>query len=183
MSRETSDPIVRLAGEADMEAIAGIVNWAILNTWSNFSETATTVEAELEEWRSDGDAYPWLVGELDGTGVGFARATRWKGRCAYRWGVESTVYIHPEHHGLGLGRAIYGRLLEVLRRQGYHSAIGAIALPNEASVRLHESLGMAHVGTLRRIGHKFGRWHDVGYWQIQLNDGDPRGIRPVARCF
>jgi phosphinothricin acetyltransferase len=108
---------------------------------------------------------PWLVGEQEGAVVGYACATPWKGRSAYRFTVEVSVYLDPSCTGRGWGTRLYERLFERLARRGIHAAIGGIALPNDASVALHEKLGMAKVAHFRETGFKLGRWIDVGYWQ------------------
>jgi phosphinothricin acetyltransferase len=122
-------------------------------------------------------------GSLEGRGniIGFAKAAPYHGRCAYAYAVEITVYVHPDHHGRGIGKALYARLLSTLQAQGYHAVIAAIAQPNPISVNLHESLGLSHAGTFRGIGRKFGAWHDVGYWHatLQGDDHEPGAIRPV----
>jgi L-amino acid N-acyltransferase YncA len=108
---------------------------------------------------------PWLVSQSSAGVNGFAYATRWKGRCAYRYSVESTVYLEPAAWGQGLGTALYSSLLERLRELDCHTVIGGIALPNAASVALHEKLGMRKIAHFAEVGFKFGRWVDVGYWQ------------------
>ncbi|HEV7431928.1 MAG TPA: GNAT family N-acetyltransferase, partial [Steroidobacteraceae bacterium] len=92
-------------------------------------------------------------------------ASRWKGRCAYRYSVESTVYLEPLAVGQGLGTALYSALFARLQELGCHVVIGGIALPNAASVALHEKFGMRQVAHFAQVGNKFGRWVDVGYWQ------------------
>lgn len=124
-----------------------------------------------------------LAPSLEGRGniFGFAKAAPYHGRCAYAYAVEITVYVHPDHHGNRIGKALYGRLLLALKAQGYHAVIAAIAQPNPISVNLHESVGLKLAGTFRRVGRKFDRWHDVGYWYATLQDDDhaPGAIRPV----
>ncbi len=126
-----------------------------------------------------------LAPSLEGRGeriLGFAKASPWKSRCAYLWSAEVTVYVHPDHHGKGLGKALYGRLIPMLEAQGFHTIVGGITQPNEASVRLHEAFGLTQVALYPGIGWKFGRWHDVGYWQRILGhpDAAPKPLRPVA---
>ncbi|MEA3172521.1 MAG: hypothetical protein QOI97_5469, partial [Pseudomonas sp.] len=96
-----------------------------------------------------------------------------RAREAYRWSVDVTVYISPEAHRSGVGRALYGVLLPTLKRQGFHAAFAGIALPNDGSVGLHEALGFAHIGTYPEVGFKHGAWHDVGYWRIALDSTSP----------
>ncbi|MCF7688871.1 MAG: GNAT family N-acetyltransferase, partial [Cephaloticoccus sp.] len=111
---------------------------------------------------------PWLVCEVDGIMTGFAYASPWKGRCAYRFTVESTVYLAPDAFGRGLGTKLYSALIEAVQSLGQHSVIGGIALPNAASVALHEKLGFHKVAHFEQVGWKFNRWIDVGYWERLL---------------
>ena len=113
-------------------------------------------------------SYPWLVSELDGAMVGYAYASSWKRRSAYRYAVESTIYLAPEFHGRGLGSELYRALIAEMRARGFHCAIGGISLPNPASIALHEKLGYKHIGQFREVGWKFGKWVDVGHWELLL---------------
>lgn len=117
--------------------------------------------------------YPYLVAERDGQVIGYAYASQHRAREAYRWSVDVTVYIAPNAHRSGVGRALYDVLLPTLERQGFHAAYAGIALPNDGSVGLHEALGFAHIGTYPEVGFKHGVWHDVGYWRIALNVTNP----------
>lgn len=127
--------------------------------------------------------YPWLVAEADGGVAGYAYASPHRTRAAYRWVADVTVYVERGHQRHGLGRALYGALLELLGRQGVQVACAGITLPNEASVRLHEALGFEPVGVYRRIGWKAGAWHDVGWWQRELIAARerPAEVGPPAR--
>lgn len=111
---------------------------------------------------------PWLVAEDQDRILGYAYASRWKGRCAYRFAVESTIYLDSEETGKGAGRKLYAALIEAIRSHSMRSVIGGISLPNDASIRLHERLGFRKVGHFERVGYKQDRWVDVGYWQLQL---------------
>lgn len=120
--------------------------------------------------------YPWLVAERDGAIAGYAYATRHRDRAAYRWAADVSVYVASDHHRRGVGRALYGALLELLKRQRVQVACAGITLPNPASVRLHEACGFELVGVYRRIGWKAGSWWDVGWWELELlapSDGRP----------
>ena len=112
---------------------------------------------------------PWLVVEEDGAVLGYAYASKWKGRCAYRHSVESTVYLDPSKTGQGIGKPLYAALINALRMQRMHAVIGGIALPNEASIALHERLGFEKVAHFRQVGFKQDRWIDVGYWERLLD--------------
>ena len=160
---------IRAASDGDAEAIARIYNHYILNTVVTFEEetiTSTDMSARMADVASA--SLPWLVGELHGRVVGYAYATKWKGRSAYRFTAESTVYLDPESVGQRVGTALYGELLNALRSRSIHSVLGGIALPNPASVALHERMGFRKVAHLSELGFKFGRWIDVGYWQLAL---------------
>ena len=160
--------MIRDATPSDAAALARIYNQYVLDTTVTFEETAvseTEMAARIAEVQASG--LPWLVAEDDaGLVLGHAYASKWKGRCAYRFAVETTVYLDAAVHGRGLGRQLYERLLATLRETGMHVAIGGIALPNPASIALHEKLGFRKVGQFEEVGFKFGRWVDVGYWQL-----------------
>jgi phosphinothricin acetyltransferase len=113
-------------------------------------------------------AHPWLVCVRNGAVVGYAYGGPYRTRAAYDWSVETTVYVSRDAHRCGIGRALYTALLDVLRLQGFFNAYAMIALPNAASVGLHEELGFTPAGVTRRVGFKLGRWHDVGTWELAL---------------
>ena len=176
-------PEIRLATFDDLPGILQISNWAALNTAANFAVEPETLESWQDDWHETHEMFPWYVAVDETTKVvGFAKASPWKGRCAYLWTAETTVYVRPDRHGEGIGKALYRRLIDTLRAQGYHTLLGGITVPNPASVRLHESLGFRRVAMLERVGWKFGRWHDVGYWELRLRDGEavPESITPVS---
>jgi phosphinothricin acetyltransferase len=122
--------------------------------------------------------YPWLVAEVDDEIVGYAYATVHNERWAYRWSTDTSVYVDGSLHRRGVGRALYGALLQLLVRQGLYVACAGITLPNPASVGLHESFGFKPVGTYERVGFKCGAWLDVGWWLMQLRD-QPDGQIPA----
>lgn len=168
-SPEGREPRVRPAVTADAAALARIYNHYIEHTVITFEEALLAPEdiiQRLEETAAAG--LPWLVVEEAGEVPGYAYASRWKGRCAYRYSAEVTVYLDPGAGGRGLGTVLYRALLDELAGLGYHCVMGGIALPNDASVALHERFGMEKVAHFREVGHKFGQWIDVGYWQGML---------------
>ena len=111
---------------------------------------------------------PWIVAVEDGEVIGYACAVRWKQRAAYRHSVESTIYLAQGRGGYGRGSTLYTELLQRLQQRGVHVVLGGIALPNDASVALHENLGFSKVAHMAEVGRKFDRWVDVGYWQKLL---------------
>jgi L-amino acid N-acyltransferase YncA len=129
--------------------------------------------------------YPWLVAEAGSEVLGFAYGSQHHERAAYRWSVNTALYVATGHHRRGIGRALYAALMPLIVRQGLYVACGGVTLPNDASVALHESFGFKPVGIYRRVGWKAGSWRDVGWWQLQLRsasaDGPPPEPGPPAR--
>ncbi|MEO6080084.1 MAG: arsinothricin resistance N-acetyltransferase ArsN1 family B [Steroidobacteraceae bacterium] len=153
---------------ADAARICSIYNHYILETVVTFEEIPVQVEEMARRIADVTSRLPWLVYEWDGEICGYAYAGSWKERSAYRYSVESTVYLAPHMVGQGIGTLLYSALLEALRTREVHCAIGGIALPNPASVALHEKLGFTSIGQFREVGWKFEQWVDVGYWEILL---------------
>jgi L-amino acid N-acyltransferase YncA len=162
--------MIRAATESDAEAIAGIYNHYIKNTVVTFEEQPVSKSDFIERIsKITGEGFPWLVAEENGTVIGYAYATKWKERSAYRYSVETTVYLSPSAVSKGWGTKLYQALFEILRQKSIHVAIGGITLPNPASVALHEKFGMKQVAHFKEVGYKFDRWLDVGYWQVELS--------------
>jgi phosphinothricin acetyltransferase len=159
---------LRAAEDRDFDAIAAIVNHYIVHTSTHFTLEPEPASHFRDAWIQGRDRYPTIVCEIGSNIAGFAKAGPFRDRAAYAWICECSVYLHPDRTGLGLGEPLYRRLLDILRAQGYVSAIGGIALPNDPSVRLHERLGFVKVGHIARAGWKHGRWNDVGFWQKDL---------------
>ena len=161
--------MLRPATIRDAGAIAGIYNHYVLNTIVTFEEDAvpvTEMTERIAEIAKSG--LPWLVWEEGGKLAGYTYAGKWKSRCAYRYSVESTVYLDQTATGHGIGTQLYTALIESLRSRSIHSIIGGVALPNEASVALHEKVGFEKIGQFREVGWKFEKWIDVGYWELIL---------------
>ncbi|MEP6778632.1 MAG: N-acetyltransferase family protein [Gemmatimonadaceae bacterium] len=158
---------VRNIEASDCSAIAAIYNHYVANSIATFREAALdTGEMAALIANAKADSLPALVALLDDQVAGYAFATRWKPRAAYRFSAECTVYVNSERVGHGIGTALYAQLFHELRASGVHAAIGGIALPNDASVSLHEKFGMNKVAHFKEVGFKFGRWIDVAYWQL-----------------
>ena len=160
---------IRPASSLDAARICAIYNHYVATTTISFEE-APVPEPEMAGRIADvvDGGLPWLVLEIDGVVAGYAYATKWRARPAYRHAVESSVYLDPALAGRRHGQRIYARLLDELRRRGLHTVIGGIAQPNERSVALHERLGFRKVAHFAEVGLKFGRRLDVGYWQLLL---------------
>ena len=161
--------MIRPATAADATAIASIYNYYIVETTITFEESPVTPEEMARRIDTVTSLnLPWLVHECDGEIIGYAYVTKWKERSAYRYAVESTIYLRHGDAGKGYARPLYEQLLSALCERGLHVVIGGIAQPNEASVRLHERLGFERVALFKEVGRKFDRWLDVGYWELRL---------------
>jgi phosphinothricin acetyltransferase len=161
--------VLRPAAAADSESIARIYNHYVQNTVVTFEEEPLSAQAMATRIADiQGLSLPCLVAEIDNGIAGYAYATRWKARHAYRYSVETTIYLEHGRQRHGIGSILYSGLLSSLRERGIHVAIGGAALPNDASVALHEKLGFEYVATFHQVGFKHGRWVDVAYWQRML---------------
>lgn len=161
--------MIRDAAPSDVSRIAAIYNHYILNTHISFEEQAVSAGEIAARMAEVQQSLPWLVHERDGVVDGYCYAGKWRGRFAYRFAVETTVYLHPDSTGQGIGGRLYAELIDRVRQRGMHAAIGGIALPNDASIALHERHGFVKVAQFREVGRKLNRWIDVGYWQLMLD--------------
>lgn len=159
------DCTIRDARLDDLDAINEIYNESVLNSTATYDETPVSRAARLEWWHEHGPAYPVLVAERDGQVLGWASLSRHKERCAYRFTVESSVYLRPDARGQRLGTRLMTALLERVPSLGYHSVIAGVSADQEVSLRLHRGLGFVQVAHFREVGFKFGRWLDVIYLQ------------------
>lgn len=165
--------MIRQAKLEDAQSIADIYNHYIENTIITFEEelvSAADIAERIEDTHAVG--LPWLVAISEGELVGYAYASKWKGRCSYRHSVEVTVYLNPSLKAKGWGTKLYKALFDELKQGSIHVVIGGISLPNDASVALHEKFGMEKVAHFKEIGFKFDEWVDVGYWQRLLGPND-----------
>ena len=174
---------LRSASSDDAAAIAAIYAPYVTDSAVSFETEAPDAAAMRGRVEAGGDVYPWLVAEEAGELLGYAYASAFRPRPAYRYTVETSVYLAAGAQGRGIGRTLYGALIRTLEAQGFAQAIGAITLPNDASVRLHEALGFARAGVYRQVGYKMDRWHDVGLWQRALAPAanPPREPIPFAK--
>ncbi len=162
---------IRQCELSDSKAICDIYNHYIEHTTITFEETPVSEQIISERINSYTQNYHWIVLEnTESKIVGYAYAGKWAERSAYKNTVEITVYLHHKESGKGYGSVLYKELLSILTKSGYHAVIAAIALPNDASVKLQESFGFSKVSHFKQIGRKFDRWVDVGHWQVLLKD-------------
>ena len=153
----------------DAAPICAIYNPYVAQTTVTFEEVAVSTRQMKRRIAEVTRRFPWIVCEHNGAVLGYAYATAWKSRSAYRHSVETTIYLDRNVTGKGIGTELYRTLLARLREHDVHCVVGGIALPNAASVALHEKLGFVQVAQFRQIGLKFGQWIDVGYWQRTLS--------------
>ena len=166
---DPSRRIIRPAAPGDVDSLARIYNFFVRETIVTFEEEpVSSAEMSRRVAEVNDASLPWLVAEQDGEVAGYAYATKWKARHGYRFSTEVTVYVREAGAGRGTGSALYGQLLPALQARGIHAVIGGIALPNPASVALHEKFGFEKVAHFKETGFKLGRWIDVGYWEKLL---------------
>ncbi|WP_422133976.1 GNAT family N-acetyltransferase [Endozoicomonas sp. ALD040] len=159
--------MIREVEDGDIQRIVEIYNHYVRNTAFTFEEeevSLSDVDLRVKKIKSNG--LPWLVLINDSDVVGYAYASKWHDRSAYRFSVEATIYLDPNFQSNGLGSTLYKQLLNELQSKKIKTVIGCITLPNEKSIALHEKLGMNKVAHFKKVGFKFNQWQDVGYWQI-----------------
>ena len=169
--------LIRLAGKDDAGQIASIYRPYVEQSRISFEESAPDA-AEIAR-RMSGPIHPWLVAKDGGRIVGYASTSPMRDRSAYRWSVETGIYLAPDAQGRGLGRKLLNAHLDLLERQGFVTIVAGIALPNDASVALHEKLGFALSGIERGVGFKLGQWVDVGRWQKDLAPRSDAPAKPI----
>jgi L-amino acid N-acyltransferase YncA len=172
--------LIRLASEADAAAIAAIYRPYVEDSRISFEEEAPDAVEVVQRMASP--IHPWVIAEVDNRVLGYASTSPMRNRPAYRWSVETGIYLDPAAQGQGLGRQLLSTHLQLLQRQGFATVIAGIALPNDASVALHEKLGFKLSGIERGVGFKMGEWVDVGRWQRDLaaRSGTPAEPRPYG---
>jgi len=161
---------IRNATDADAPAVYEIYRPIVEHTAISFETTPPSVAEMRQRIASALVTLPWLVAESNESVFDDAYASSHRVRAAYRWSVDTSVYVASTWHRQGIGRTLYAALMERLRALGYVNAFAGITLPNPASVALHESVGFAPVGVFRSVGYKLGAWRDVGWWALQLTE-------------
>ena len=172
---------IRAATPEDGASIAAIYAPQVLTGTVTFEVDPPDARTMRTRMAASEGLYPWIVATMggeDGGVIGYAYATKFRERPAYRYVVETSIYMADTAQRQGAGRLLYEALIDTLRAQGFVHAIGAIALPNDASISLHESVGFRRAGVYREVGFKHGQWIDVGLWQCELNEPAVPPVEP-----
>jgi L-amino acid N-acyltransferase YncA len=174
--------IIRFADLQDAAAIRAIYAPFCQSTVISFEAIAPTVDEMARRIAKISDQFPWLVCHVDGEVAGYVYASQHRERAAYRWCVDATVYMAERFRRRGIGRALYTSLFAILREQGYFRAYAGVTLPNPGSVGIHEAAGFTPLAVYPAVGYKFGKWHDVGWWQLELRPPilDPPEPKPIT---
>ena len=160
--------MIRPCNINDAQQIADIYNYYIEHTTITFDEHSLPVKEISRRISTTMNRYPWLVYEKEAQISGYAYASGFREKSAYRYSVESTIYVKHGEENQGIGTLLYQRLINDLKQQSMHCMVGVISLPNPASIRLHEKLGFEKVAHMKQTGRKFNQWIDVDYWELLL---------------
>jgi phosphinothricin acetyltransferase len=161
---------IRVARPEDAAQVCEIYAPNVTQAFASFETEAPGVEEMRARLEKTLVTHPWLVHEEAGRILGYAYGSKHRERGAYQWSADVSCYVRPEARGRGIAKALYADLLRRLEAQGFRNAYAGIALPNEASVRLHESVGFEPIGVYRGVGFKHGAWRDVGWWGRRLGE-------------
>jgi phosphinothricin acetyltransferase len=165
--------VIRAANDADAPALLAIYAPFVERTAVSFETVVPGVEEFAARMRKCAAQWAWLVAERDGHCLGYAYGSMHRERAAYRWSAETSAYVDSSAQRCGVGKALYLALFDALNARGYCNAYAGMTLPNDASAALHRSVGFEPIGVFRRVGYKFGAWHDVAWAQRKLRDGAP----------
>jgi len=157
--------LIREVNINDAKAIVKIYNHYIKSSIATFEEEVISEEEIKNRITKVSKDYPWIVYEENGIVSGYAYATRWKDRNAYRFTAEIAVYVENGNEGKGIGTELLKNLIELSNKKGLNKLMAGIAIPNEASIALHERFGFEKCAHFKQSGYKFGKWIDVGYWE------------------
>ena len=173
---------IRFINMEDYPRVLEIYAPYIMETAISFEAEVPTLEAFSQRIEKISSKFPWLVYEENGQVLGYAYGSTHRSRYAYNWSCEVTVYLDQKHTKKGIGSSLYNQLFTMLKEQGFYNLFAGITQPNEASNRIHEKLGFKKIGTYENIGFKFSKWHDVSWYQLEINAGDnPQPPRPLSR--
>ncbi|MCX6146944.1 MAG: GNAT family N-acetyltransferase [Candidatus Kapabacteria bacterium] len=174
--------VIRLAKISDSENIYNIYKEIVENSTISFEyEIVSRYEIE-RRIQSVIANFPWIICEVDGKFAGYAYANKHKERSAYKWCVDTSIYVDKNFYKMGIGKALYTKLFDILKAQGFINAYAGIALPNDASIALHKSLGFEIIGIYHKTGYKFGKWIDVSWWEKKIQDlpNEPQNPKSIA---
>ena len=160
--------MIREVKLSDAKAIVDIYNYYILNTNITFEEKQLTVDDMEERIIEKTAKHPWIVYERDGQVIGYAYLSGWHSRSDYRYSNEASIYLDSNEKGHGIGKELFGQLLEVSKCYGVHTIVSGITIPNKESISLHEKFGFKKIAEFEEIGFKNNKWLNVGYWQKLL---------------
>ena len=170
---------IRIARKDDSPAIAEIYAPIVTQTHISFELEPPSADEMWGRMAKALESHVGLVAEEAGNVMGYAYASKYREKPAYKWSTETTIYVRDSARGKGVGSGLYKTLLRILAAQNYRQAFGGIALPNAGSIALHEAVGFKRVGINPEAGYKHGRWHDLGWWSFQLNTGDDAPASPL----
>lgn len=160
--------MIRSLHENDIKKLLEIYNYYVVNTAVTFDIEPLSIDAFNDKVNRIKVDYPFLVYLENNEILGFAYGSRFRPKPAYDFVVESTVYVRYNAHGKQIGTKLYAELLQLLKQKKLHTVLGVLTIPNDASIKLHEKFGFKQVANLEEVGFKFGRWHNVGIWQLKL---------------
>ncbi|MCF7569296.1 N-acetyltransferase family protein [Sabulilitoribacter arenilitoris] len=152
----------------DAQSLLNIYNYYVINTAVTFDIEPITLKTFIKKLNVLKKDYPFIVFEENNTILGYAYGSRFRPKPAYDYVVESTVYVKYDTHGRQIGTQLYAELLKLLKKENFHTVLGVLTIPNDASIKLHERFGFKQVANLKEVGLKFGKWLDVGIWQLKL---------------
>lgn len=161
---------IRRAVESDLSSINDIYNYYVVNSTCTFQIEPETEAGRRQWFASHDDRHPITAADWNGEVIGWGSLSKFRERAAYQNSVEASVYIRHDRLGDGVGRLMLVDLIERARMLGYHTVLGGATAEHPASVKLQEALGFRHVANFREVGFKFGRWLDVVYLQLMLNE-------------
>jgi phosphinothricin acetyltransferase len=175
--------MIRMADENDAEEILSVYSPYVTGSVITFEYDVPDIESFRKRVKDVLSNYPYLVCTEEGKVVGYAYASRHKERAAYQWNAELSVYVREGHHGLGIGKTLYGMLLELLRLQNVQNVYGCVTSPNIKSEGLHSRFGFEKVGTYRKTGYKFGSWLDVMWFEKNIgeHEKDPEPFTGIGK--
>lgn len=171
--------IIRLAQKEDVQQMLNIYAPFILNSGITQETEIPSTEDFAGRISSTLAERPWLVCEINNEIAGYAYAGKHRERKGYQWCTESSVYVNPQFYRYGVANVLYTALFEILKLQGYVNVYAVITLPNERSVAFHENFGFRYLTTYKKIGFKLGQWHDIGWWELQVNPSMQNPADPV----